>query len=104
MPADTTSCSAGRRRDEEKSRAKERIFSVRAPGHRWDPRSQRPELWNLYNTRLRDGETLRVFPLSNWTEHDIWEYIRAEAIPHRAALLRSRAPGRQARHAVDHGG
>jgi sulfate adenylyltransferase subunit 2 len=71
----------GARRDEEKSRAKERIFSVRAPGHRWDPRSQRPELWNLYNTRLRDGETLRVFPLSNWTEHDIWEYIRAEAIP-----------------------
>ena len=71
----------GARRDEEKSRAKERIFSVRAPGHRWDPRSQRPELWNLYNTRLREGETLRVFPLSNWTEHDIWEYIRAEEIP-----------------------
>jgi len=71
----------GARRDEEKSRAKERIFSVRAPGHRWDPRSQRPELWNLYNTRLRDGETLRVFPLSNWTEHDVWEYIRAEQIP-----------------------
>jgi sulfate adenylyltransferase subunit 2 len=54
---------------------------VRAPGHRWDPRSQRPELWNLYNTRLRDGETLRVFPLSNWTEHDVWEYVRAEEIP-----------------------
>jgi len=71
----------GARRDEEKSRAKERIFSVRAPGHRWDPRSQRPELWNLYNTRLREGETLRVFPLSNWTEHDIWEYIGAEEIP-----------------------
>jgi sulfate adenylyltransferase subunit 2 len=70
----------GARRDEEKSRAKERIFSVRAPGHRWDPRSQRPELWNLYNTRLREGETLRVFPLSNWTEHDIWEYIRAEEL------------------------
>ena len=71
----------GARRDEEKSRAKERIFSVRAPGHRWDPRAQRPELWNVYNTHLREGETLRVFPLSNWTEHDIWEYIRAEEIP-----------------------
>lgn len=71
----------GARRDEEKSRAKERIFSVRSPGHRWDPKRQRPELWNLYNTRLRDGETLRVFPLSNWTEADIWEYLRAEAIP-----------------------
>jgi sulfate adenylyltransferase subunit 2 len=71
----------GARRDEEKSRAKERIFSVRAPGHRWDPRAQRPELWNIYNTRLREGETLRVFPISNWTEHDVWEYIRAEQIP-----------------------
>ncbi len=71
----------GARRDEEKSRAKERIFSVRAPGHRWDPRSQRPELWNVYNTRLREGETLRVFPLSNWTEHDVWQYIRSEQIP-----------------------
>jgi sulfate adenylyltransferase subunit 2 len=71
----------GARRDEEKSRAKERIFSVRAPGHRWDPRAQRPELWNVYNTRLREGETLRVFPLSNWTEHDIWQYIRSEQIP-----------------------
>ena len=71
----------GARRYEEKSRAKERIFSVRAPGHRWDPRSQRPELWNLYNTHIRQDETLRVFPLSNWTEHDIWEYIRAEKIP-----------------------
>ena len=71
----------GARRDEEKSRAKERIFSVRAPGHRWDPRAQRPELWNIYNTHLREGETLRVFPISNWTEHDIWEYIRSEEIP-----------------------
>jgi sulfate adenylyltransferase subunit 2 len=71
----------GARRDEEKSRAKERIFSVRAPGHRWDPRAQRPELWNVYNTHLREGETLRVFPISNWTEHDIWEYIRTEEIP-----------------------
>lgn len=71
----------GARRDEEKSRAKERIFSFRAPGHRWDPKAQRPELWNLYNTRIRAGETIRVFPLSNWTELDIWHYIHAEDIP-----------------------
>lgn len=71
----------GARRDEEKSRAKERIFSVREPGHRWDPKHQRPELWNLYNTRLQKGQTLRVFPLSNWTEVDIWQYIRQEQIP-----------------------
>jgi sulfate adenylyltransferase subunit 2 len=68
----------GARRDEEKSRAKERIFSVRGPGHRWDARRQRPELWRLYNTRLGPGETMRVFPLSNWTELDVWEYILAE--------------------------
>lgn len=71
----------GARRDEEKSRAKERIFSFRAPGHRWEPRAQRPELWNLYNTRINPGETIRVFPLSNWTEADIWAYIRHERIP-----------------------
>ncbi|HEX8557887.1 MAG TPA: sulfate adenylyltransferase subunit CysD [Pyrinomonadaceae bacterium] len=71
----------GGRRDEEKSRAKERVFSVRSPGHAWDPRNQRPELWNLYNTRVARGETVRVFPLSNWTEFDVWEYIRAESIP-----------------------
>jgi sulfate adenylyltransferase subunit 2 len=71
----------GARRDEEKSRAKERIFSFRAPGHRWDPKAQRPELWNLYNTRVNPGETIRVFPLSNWTEADIWTYIRHEQIP-----------------------
>ena len=71
----------GARRDEEKSRAKERIFSHRAAGHVWDPRSQRPEIWRLYNTRLKAGETMRVFPLSNWTETEIWEYIRAENIP-----------------------
>ena len=71
----------GARRDEEKSRAKERIFSFRARGHRWEPKSQRPELWNLYNTRINAGETIRVFPLSNWTESDIWAYIRAENIP-----------------------
>ncbi len=71
----------GARRDEEKSRAKERIFSIRAQGHRWDPKAQRPELWNLYNTRIHAGETIRVFPLSNWTEADIWQYIRQENIP-----------------------
>ena len=71
----------GARRDEEKSRAKERIFSFRAPDHRWDPKAQRPELWNLYNTRVRPDETIRVFPISNWTELDIWEYILAEKIP-----------------------
>ncbi len=71
----------GARRDEEKSRAKERIFSFRAPGHRWEPKSQRPELWNLYNTRINQDETIRVFPLSNWTEADIWSYIRQENIP-----------------------
>ena len=72
---------AGARRDEEKSRAKERVFSIRSAGHRWDPKAQRPELWNLYNTRIRPGETIRVFPLSNWTELDIWRYIEREAIP-----------------------
>jgi sulfate adenylyltransferase subunit 2 len=71
----------GARRDEEKSRAKERIFSFRSEGHVWDPRNQRPEIWRLYNTRINKGETIRVFPLSNWTELDIWEYTRAEAIP-----------------------
>ena len=71
----------GARRDEEKSRAKERIFSFRSAGHVWDPRNQRPELWRLYNTRVNKGETIRVFPLSNWTELDIWEYTAAEDIP-----------------------
>ncbi len=71
----------GARRDEEKSRAKERIFSFRSAGHRWDPKAQRPELWNLYNTRTRPGETIRVFPLSNWTELDIWQYLHVENIP-----------------------
>jgi sulfate adenylyltransferase subunit 2 len=70
----------GARRDEEKSRAKERIFSLRAAGHAWDPRHQRPELWHLFNTRLRPGESMRVFPLSNWTELDVWRYIEAENI------------------------
>ncbi|HEX3860863.1 MAG TPA: sulfate adenylyltransferase subunit CysD [Stellaceae bacterium] len=71
----------GARRDEEKSRAKERVFSLRGADHGWEPRRQRPELWRLYNTRLAPGETMRVFPLSNWTELDIWEYIEAENIP-----------------------
>jgi sulfate adenylyltransferase subunit 2 len=71
----------GARRDEEKSRAKERIFSHRSAAHRWDPKNQRPELWNLYNTQLAPGESMRVFPLSNWTELDIWEYILLEGIP-----------------------
>src|SRR6202158_5468618 len=71
----------GARRDEEKSRAKERIFSFRAKGHVWDPRNQRPELWNLFNTRIHPGESIRVFPLSNWTELDIWHYIMLQEIP-----------------------
>jgi sulfate adenylyltransferase subunit 2 len=70
----------GARRDEEKSRAKERIFSHRSAAHAWDPRNQRPELWRLFNTRIRAGESMRVFPLSNWTELDVWEYVRAEKI------------------------
>lgn len=71
----------GARRDEEKSRAKERIFSFRGANHAWDPRNQRPELWRLFNTRIRQGESVRVFPLSNWTEMDVWQYIAAEAVP-----------------------
>ena len=71
----------GARRDEERSRAKERIFSLREPGHRWEPRSQRPEFWRWANTQLADGQSMRVFPLSNWTELDIWRYIRRESIP-----------------------
>jgi sulfate adenylyltransferase subunit 2 len=71
----------GARRDEEKSRAKERIFSHRSAAHRWEPKNQRPELWSLYNTRLGPGESMRVFPLSNWTELDVWQYIYREKIP-----------------------
>lgn len=71
----------GARRDEEKSRAKERIFSFRTAQHRWDPKNQRPELWNIYNNRISKGESVRVFPLSNWTELDIWQYIQLENIP-----------------------
>jgi sulfate adenylyltransferase subunit 2 len=71
----------GARRDEEKSRAKERIFSFREQGHRWNPKAQRPELWHLYNTHIHAGESIRVFPISNWTEADIWQYIQQESIP-----------------------
>jgi sulfate adenylyltransferase subunit 2 len=77
---DADAAIGGARRDEEKSRSKERIFSARARGQRWDPKAQRPEPWNLANTRLMPGESMRVFPLSNWTELDVWEYIRAEEI------------------------
>jgi sulfate adenylyltransferase subunit 2 len=71
----------GARRDEEKSRAKERIFSFRDKNHRWDPKNQRPELWSVYNTKIAKGESVRVFPISNWTELDIWQYIHEEQIP-----------------------
>jgi sulfate adenylyltransferase subunit 2 len=71
----------GARRDEEKSRAKERVFSFRDRFHQWDPKSQRPELWNLYNTKINKGESIRVFPLSNWTELDVWQYIYLEGVP-----------------------
>ena len=72
---------AGARRDEEMSRAKERVFSLRTRNHRWDPKNQRPELWHLYNTRISPGESMRVFPLSNWTELDVWNYVDRENIP-----------------------
>ena len=71
----------GARRDEEKSRAKERVYSFRDQNHRWDPKNQRPELWNLYNARVNKGESIRVFPISNWTELDVWQYIHLEKIP-----------------------
>ena len=71
----------GARRDEERSRAKERVFSLREPGHRWEPRKQRPEFWRTANTSLAEGQSMRVFPLSNWTELDVWRYIRRENIP-----------------------
>ena len=93
----------GARRDEEKSRAKERVFSFRAAQHRWDPKNQRPELWSLYNTRKHKGESIRVFPMSNWTELDIWQYIYLNDIPDRAAVFRRRAPGGRARRHADHG-
>ena len=76
-----TAAFGGGRRDEEKSRAKERIFSFRDANHAWDPKNQRPEMWKLFNTRINKGESIRVFPLSNWTEKDIWQYIKRENIP-----------------------
>ena len=82
----------GARRDEEKSRAKERIFSFRSENHSWDPKNQRPELWKLYNTRIRKGESIRVFPLSNWTELDVWQYILVENIPVVPLYLAKRRP------------
>lgn len=82
----------GARRDEEKSRAKERIFSFRTRDHRWDPKNQRPELWSIYNTRKRPGESIRVFPLSNWTELDIWQYVLSEDIPIPALYLAKERP------------
>ena len=82
----------GARRDEEKSRAKERIFSFRSANHRWDPKNQRPELWRLYNARKAKGESIRVFPISNWTELDIWQYIHLESIPIVPLYLAARRP------------
>lgn len=82
----------GARRDEEKSRAKERVFSFRSAQHRWDPKNQRPELWNLYNARKNKGESIRVFPLSNWTELDIWQYIHLESIPIPGLYLSKKRP------------
>ncbi|MDR0764736.1 MAG: sulfate adenylyltransferase subunit CysD [Synergistaceae bacterium] len=76
-----TAAFGGGRRDEEKSRAKERIFSFRNENHAWDPKNQRPEMWRLYNTRIKKGESIRVFPISNWTEKDVWQYIAREDIP-----------------------
>ncbi len=91
----------GARRDEEKSRAKERVFSFRSRQHAWDPKNQRPELWNLYNARIRPGESVRVFPLSNWTELDVWLYIYRERIPDAVAVLRGRSTRRRARRRAD---
>jgi sulfate adenylyltransferase subunit 2 len=82
----------GARRDEEKSRAKERVFSHRSKNHVWDPKNQRPELWSLYNTRINPGESLRVFPLSNWTESDIWMYMFLEDIPISKLYLAAERP------------
>ena len=82
----------GARRDEEKSRAKERIFSFRTGDHRWDPKNQRPELWSIYNTRKQPGDSIRVFPLSNWTETDIWQYILSEGIPIPSLYLAKERP------------
>ena len=87
----------GARRDEERSRAKERIFSFRDDFGQWDPRAQRPELWNLYNGKIRKGEQVRVFPISNWTELDVWQYVAREELELPVDLLRARARGVRAR-------
>ena len=92
----------GARRDEERSRAKERIFSLRDPKGQWDPKRQRPELWHLLNGRIRPGESIRVFPLSNWTELDVWHYIERRTDPGRAALLRPGARGHRPRQLAHH--
>ena len=94
----------GARRDEEKSRAKERVFSIRSAQQRWDPKLQRPELWRLYNARKAPGESVRVFPLSNWTELDVWQYIQQPADSDRAAVLCRAPSGGDAGRHVDHGG
>ena len=94
----------GARRDEEKSRAKERVFSIRSAQHRWDPKLQRPELWRLYNARKAPGESVRVFPLSNWTELDVWQYIHHEQIPIVPLYFAAAAAGGGARRHADHGG
>ena len=92
----------GARRDEEKSRAKERVYSFRSAQHRWDPKNQRPELWHLYNARKRRGESIRVFPLSNWTELDVWQYIEREEIPVVPLYFAAERPdGAARRHAAD---
>ena len=93
----------GARRDEEKSRAKERVYSFRDKHHRWDPKNQRPELWNLYNGKVHKGESIRVFPLSNWTELDVWQYIHLEKIPIVPLYFAAEAPGRQPGRHADHG-
>ena len=93
----------GARRDEEKSRAKERIFSFRSANHRWDPKNQRPELWNIYNSRKSKGESIRVFPLSNWTELDIWQYIHLENIAIVPLYFAAPRPTRRARWTAAHG-
>ncbi len=93
----------GARRDEEKSRAKERMFSIRSAQHRWDPKAQRPELWRLYNARTQPGESVRVFPLSNWTELDVWQYIHLEQIPIVPLYFAAPRPVGRARRHADHG-
>ena len=93
----------GARRDEERSRAKERVFSLREPGHRWEPRKQRPEFWRTANTQLSEGQTMRVFPMSNWTELDVWRYIQRENIEVVPLYFAEGAAGRRPRRPADHG-